>query len=142
MNFGPHDSLLLANKFVGISKMYKNEKKGTYQTKNCEFSLCSYVDEEKFVTGNVKFDMTKLIDQPKVKKELDMGSGIKIFFKLQVSDTHKLVDPDLFEKETSENMEEETDVQKALNDEESFVIGDEEEKKPIEKILSFEDLKD
>jgi len=105
--------------------------------------LCSYVDEEKFITGNVKFDMTKLIDQPKVKKELDMGSGIKIYFKLKVSDTHKLVDPELFEKETSENMDEETDVQKALNEDESFAIGeDEESKKPIEKILSFEDLKE
>jgi len=64
MNFGAHNSLLLTNKFVGISKMHKNEKKGkdNYQAKYCEFSVCSYVDEERFVTGTVKYDMTKHID--------------------------------------------------------------------------------
>ena len=30
MNFGPHSSMLLTNKFEGISKMYKNEKKNTW----------------------------------------------------------------------------------------------------------------
>lgn len=66
-NFGPHSSMLLTNKFVGISKMYKNEKKNTWQPKYCEFSLCSYVEDEngemeKFITGNIKYDMTKHIN--------------------------------------------------------------------------------
>jgi hypothetical protein len=43
-----------------------------------------------------------------------MGSGIKIYFKLRITDTHKLVDPDLFEKETSERMDDEVDVQTVL----------------------------
>ena len=54
--------------------------------------------------------MTKHIDQPKLKKELDMGLGIKLYFKLKISDTHKLLDPQLFEIETSENMDEEVDI--------------------------------
>ena len=61
-NFGPHSSLLLNNKFVGISKMRKSEKKGVYQAKYCEFTVCSYVDDERFITGTVKYDMTKHID--------------------------------------------------------------------------------
>lgn len=62
------------------------------------------------MTGTVKYDMTKHIDQPKLKKELDMGLGIKLYFKLKISDTHKLLDPKLFEIETSENMDEEVDI--------------------------------
>ena len=60
-----------------------------------------------------------------------MGSGIKIYFKLKISDTHKLVDPELFEKETSENMDDEVDIQTVLTkkQDESFAIGEEEEAK-------------
>ena len=75
--------------------MHKSEKKG-WQSKNCELSVVSYVDDERIITGTVKYDMTKHIDQPRVKKEIDMGKGIKLYVKFKLTDSHKLVDPELF----------------------------------------------
>ena len=41
--------------------MYKSDKKG-WATKNAEISVISFVDDEKFITGTVKVDLSKYID--------------------------------------------------------------------------------